>query len=125
MIGEPMYTVSKESNGTVHPNYKWSMPHCQSLHRGTNEELFEKHSFAVIKIIIMKTTNDFPKLTLFAVSKDKWDSEEDCGKLMKNTLCIIHTAVYVKMHWSTMNTEQIQACSLIAVIKLHLAVQNE
>ena len=32
------------------------------------------------------------KLTLFAVSKDEWDTKEDTGKSMKNALYILQYA---------------------------------
>ena len=37
------------------------------------------------------------KLTLFAVSKDEWDTKEDTGKSMKNTLYVLQ---YAKRHLS-------------------------
>ena len=53
----------------------------------------------------MKNTDNFryegklsratAKLTLFAVSKDKWDTKEDTGKSMKNALFILR---YAKRH---------------------------
>ena len=55
----------------------------------------------------MKNTDDFhfegkpsratAKLTLFAVSKDKWDTKEDTGNSMKNALYILR---YTKKHLS-------------------------
>ena len=55
----------------------------------------------------MKNTDDFSfegkpshattKLTLFAVSKDEWDTKEDTGNFMKNALYILR---YAKRHLS-------------------------
>ena len=55
----------------------------------------------------MKSTDDFhfegkpscatAKSTLFAVSKDEWDTKEDTGKSMKNALYILR---YAKRHLS-------------------------
>ena len=55
----------------------------------------------------MKNTNEFhyerkpsratAKLTLFAVSKDEWDTKEDTGKSMKNALYVLR---YAKRHLS-------------------------
>ena len=55
----------------------------------------------------MTNTNDFhyegkpsraiAKSTLFAVSKDEWDTKEDTGKSMKNAL---HVLRYAKRHLS-------------------------
>ena len=55
----------------------------------------------------MKSTDNFcydgkpsratAKLTLFAVSKDEWDTKEDSGKSMKNALYVLW---YAKMHLS-------------------------
>ena len=53
----------------------------------------------------MKNTDDFgierkpscatAKLTLFAVSKDEWDTKEDTGKSMKNAMYVLW---YAKRH---------------------------
>ena len=50
----------------------------------------------------MKNTDDFcyegkpscatAKLTVFAVSKDEWDTKEDTGKSMKNALYVLRHA---------------------------------
>ena len=55
----------------------------------------------------MKNTDNFcykekpscatTKLTLFAVSKDEWDTKEDTGKSMKNALYVLR---YAKRHLS-------------------------
>ena len=52
----------------------------------------------------MKKTDDFhfegkpsratAKSTLFAVSKDEWDTKEDTGKSMKNAHLIPNSAIY-------------------------------
>ena len=70
-----------------------------------NQELFE--STSDIKIATMTNTDDFhyegkpsraiTKSTLFAVSKDEWDTKEDTGKSMKNVLYILW---YAKRHLS-------------------------
>ena len=64
-------------------------------------------STSAIKIATMKNMDDFcyegkpshatAKLTLFAVSKDGWDTKEDTGKSMKNTLYVLW---YAKRHLS-------------------------
>ena len=56
----------------------------------------------------MKNTDDFrykgkpsrttTKSTLFAVSKDEWDTKEDAGKSMKNALYVLRQA---KRHLSS------------------------
>ena len=60
---------------------------------------------SAIKIASMKNTDDFryegkpscatTKSTLFAVSKDEWDTKEDTGKSMKNALYVLW---YAKRH---------------------------
>ena len=75
------------------------------LHSSTNQELFE--STSAIKISTTKNTDDFcfegkpscaiAKSTLFAVSKDEWDTKEDTGKSMKNALYVLW---YAKRHQS-------------------------
>ena len=62
-------------------------------------------STSAIKIATMKNTDDFyfegkpscacTKSTPFPVSKNEWDTEEDTGKSMKNTLYILQ---YAKRH---------------------------
>ena len=64
-------------------------------------------STSAIKIATMKNTDDFhyegkpshatTKSTLFAVSKDEWDTKEDTGKSMKNALYVLW---YAKRHLS-------------------------
>ena len=54
---------------------------------------------SAIEVATVKITDDFcyegkpshatTKLTLFAVSKDEWDTKEDTGKSMKNALCVL------------------------------------
>jgi len=43
------------------------------------------------------TTKVIPQLTLFALSKDEWDTKEDAGKSMKNAL---YALWYAKRHLS-------------------------
>ena len=43
------------------------------------------------------------KLTLFAVSKDEWDTKEDTGKFMKN---VLYTLQYANQAESTSNSEK-------------------
>ena len=62
-------------------------------------------STSAIKTVTMNNTDDFcyegkpsraiAKLTLFAVSKDEWDTKEDTGKSMKNALYVLR---YAKKH---------------------------
>ena len=64
-------------------------------------------SISTNKIATMKNMDDFcykgkpscatTKSTLFAVSKDEWDTKEDTGKSMKNALYILR---YDKRHLS-------------------------
>ena len=65
------------------------------------------------------------KSTLFAVSKDEWDTKEDTGKSMKNALYVLR---YAKRHlfWpkqlaeATSNSEKIKPVA-IAIIELRLS----
>ena len=75
---------------------------CNLLHSITNQ-LFKKHLYN--QVATMKNTDDFcykgklsctaSKSTLFAVSKDEWDTKEDTGKSMKNALYVLQ---YAKRH---------------------------
>ena len=66
-----------------------------------------KSTSTFITIATMKNTDNFryegkpscaiAKSTLFAVSKDEWDTKEDTGKSMKNALYILR---YAKRHLS-------------------------
>ena len=71
-------------------------------------------STSAIRMASMKNMDDFryegkpsraiAKLTLFAVSKDEWDTKEDTGKSMKNVLYVLR---YAKRHLSGQsNVEQ-------------------
>ena len=77
----------------------------------------------------MKITDDFryegkpsraiAKSTLFAVSKDDWDTKEDTGKSMKNALYVLR---YAKKHLSGRSDvgEKIKPVAL-AIIELRLS----
>ena len=68
-----------------------------------------------------KPSRAIAKLTLFAVSKDEWDTKEDNGKSMKNASCM-----YCGMPKgtcraeATSNSEKIKPIAL-AIIKLRLS----
>ena len=72
------------------------------LHGITNQELFEKHlcnqssHYENMEKFCYegKQSHATTKLTPFTVSKDKWDTEVDTGKSMKNTLYVLQ---YAKM----------------------------
>ena len=42
-----------------------------------------------------KPSRAIAKLTLFAVSKDEWDTKEDTGKSMKNALYVLRLHKHV------------------------------
>ena len=60
------------------------------------------------------------KSTLFAVSKDEWDTKEDTGKSMKNALYILRYAKRHQLAEATLNSEKIKPVTL-AVIELRLS----
>ena len=53
------------------------------------------------------------KSTLFAVSKDEWDTKEDTGKSMKNVVYILRCAKRHLLGRSDVEQLKNQACSLI------------
>ena len=74
---------------------------------------------SVIKIATMKNLGDFrfdgkpscatTKLTLFAVSKDEWDTkEEGIGKSIRNTLYVMRYAKGTSQAKATSNSENIK-----------------
>ena len=81
----------------------------------------------------MKSTDDFcyegksscatTKLTLFAVSKDEWDTKEDTGKSMKNALYVLQYAKSTCQAEAMLNSDKIKPITLV-VIKLHLSEGN-
>ena len=83
------------------------------LHSSTNQELLEE--CLCYQNSHYDNTDDFryegkpsraiTKLTLFAVSKDEWDTkEEDTGKSIKNALYVMQ---YAKRHlWGRSDVEQ-------------------
>ena len=70
----------------------------------------------------MKNTDDFhyegkpsratTKSTLFAVSKDEWDTKEDTGKSMKNALYVLR---YAKRHLLGQSCEKMKPVALAAI----------
>ena len=67
-----------------------------------NQELLDKHQTATMKSTVDIRYEGKPscatvKSTLFAVSKDEWDTKEDTGKSMKYALYILQ---YAKRHLS-------------------------
>ena len=80
-------------------------------------------STSAIKIATMTNTDDFryryegkpsraiAKLTLFAVSKDEWDTKEDTGKSMKNELYVLRYAKGTCRAKATSNSEKIKSVS--------------
>ena len=71
-----------------------------------NQELFDKHlcyqnshyeRYGRFPLCEGKPSRAIAKSTLFAVSKDEWDTKEDTGKSMKNALYVLG---YAKRHLS-------------------------
>ena len=109
MTGEPTHTASKERNGAVCPsyiNYHLKSEISLTLHCQLCSTHYKSRTSA-IKVASMKNTDDFhyerkPSCatsisTLFAVSKDEWDTKEVTGKSMKNAM---HVLWYAKRHLS-------------------------
>ena len=99
------------------------------LHSSMNQELFEKHlcnqnshyekygRFPLRREAIM-CYRQIDSMTLFAVSKDEWDTKEDTVKSMKNALYILQYAKGTCRAKSMSNSEKIYP---LAVIKLRLS----
>ena len=109
--------IPKQRNGAMHPSYInyclknevsitllcWLCSTCCTAVQIKNC----LKSTSAIKIATMKNMDNFcyggkpscatTKLTLFAVSKDEWDTKEDTGKSMKNALYVLR---YAKRHLS-------------------------
>ena len=104
-----------ERNGAAHPSYtnyrlksEVSITHhcqlCLTHYTAVRIKNCLK-SISPIKIATMKNMDDFhykgkpscasAKSTLFAVSKDEWDTKEDTGMSMKNALYVLR---YAKRH---------------------------
>ena len=112
MTGKPMHTESEERDGAVCPSYinyclksEVSITLCFELCSTHYTAVRIKNcskSTSATKVATMKNTDDFhykgkpshatTKSTLFAVSKDEWDTKEDTGKSMKNALYIVQYA---------------------------------
>ena len=65
------------------------------IHSSTNQHLSEK--YRQILSTQRKLSRATTKLTPFTVSKDEWNTKEDTGKSLKNTL---HVLWYAKRHLS-------------------------
>ena len=97
-----------------------------SLHSSTNEELFEKHlcdknnhyeKYGQFLITQRKPSHATTKLTPFTVSKDEWNTKEDTGKSLKNTLTVLRYAKGTSRAETTSNSENIKPVAL-AIIEL-------
>jgi len=119
----------KNTMGPCAPVIIWSWSiHCPSLsamfdsiHNNTNQELFEKHlcnhgshyeKYRRFFVMQRKPSCATTKLTLFTVSKYEWNTKEDTGMSLKNTL---HVLWYAKRHllgWSDIEQWKNQARSL-------------
>ena len=107
--------IPKERNGAARPSYinyhlknevsiMFRCRLCSTSYTAVRFKNCSK-STSAIKIATMKNTDDFhfegkpsratTKSTLFAVSKDEWDTKEDTGKSMKNALYVLR---YAKRH---------------------------
>ena len=106
--------IPMERNRATHRNYinyrlksEVSITPCCWLCSTRYTAVRIKKSTSTFKIPTMKNTDDFhyegkpscaiAKSTLFAVSKDEWDTKEDTGKSMKNALYVLR---YAKRHLS-------------------------
>ena len=112
--------IPKERNGTMRPSYinyhlksEASIMLCCLLCSICYTAVQIKNclkSTSAIKIATMKSKDDFhyegkpshatAKLTLFADSKDEWDTKEDTGKSTKNALYVLWCA---KRHLSSLS----------------------
>ena len=114
----PLQSTHTERNGAAHPsyiNYRLKSEisitlHCQlcstrytavriknclkSTSAIYQNSRYDKYGFFRYE---GKLSRAIAKSTLFAVSKDEWDTKEDTGKSMKNALYILH---YTKRHLS-------------------------
>ena len=116
MTGELTRTTSKERNGATRPSYQLSSKnevpitlHCQlcsTCYTAVQIKNSSK-STSTVKVATMKNMDDFcyegepscatAKLTLFAVSKDEWDTKEDNGKSMKNASYMLQAPLGLKL----------------------------
>ena len=95
--------ILKARNGSIHPshiNYRLKSEVSITLRCRLIENYLK--STSAIKVATMKSMDDFhyegkpsratTKSTLFAVSKDEWDTKEDTGKSLKNALYVLRYA---------------------------------
>ena len=67
-----------------------------------------------------KPSHAIAKSTLFAVSKDEWDTKEDTSKSMKNALYVLRMPKGTCRAKATLNSEKIKPVAL-AVIEIRLS----
>ena len=112
----PLQSMHTERNGATRPSYRLKSEVSITLRCRLCSTRYTAvwiksclKSTSAIKIATMTNTDDFrnqvcykgkpsrviTKSTLFAVSKDEWDTKEDTGKSMKNALYVLR---YAKMH---------------------------
>ena len=114
MTGEPMHTASEMAPCPSYINYhlksevslRFVVSYVQPITQQYKSRTVRK-ALLQSKTATMKNTDDFhykgkpshatAKSTLFAVSKDEWDTKKDTGKSMKNVSYILW---YAKRHLS-------------------------
>jgi len=98
-----------------------------SLHNNMNQDLAEKHlcnqgshyeNYGRFPLCMQrKPSRATTKSTLFAVSKDEWNTKAETGYCMKKALYVLH---YVKRPKAMSNSKNIKLLKL-AVIRLYLS----
>jgi len=73
LFGEPMHTESKGSNGPLNSNTNQDLVKRHHCNQGSYYEKYEHFHYA------RKPSCATTKSTLFAVSKDEWNTLEDTG----------------------------------------------
>ena len=127
-----------EKNGAACPSYYYHLKsevsitlHCQLRSTRYIAAKIKNclKSTSAIKLATMKTTDNFhyegkpsrsTTKSLFAISKNEWDTKVDTGKFMKNTLYVLRYAKRHLLGRSKSNSEKIKPVAL-AITELRLS----
>ena len=110
----PLQSMHTERNGAAHPNYInyrlksevfitlccllcstcYTALRIKDCHLCNQNSHYKKYRQFLLR---REPSRAITKSTLFAVSKDEWDTKEDTGKFMKNALDVLW---YAKRHQS-------------------------
>ena len=121
-----LYQLSSKSEVSITIHIDYVQPVTQQ---------YESITVQKAPIATMKNTDDFhykgkpscatAKSTLYAVSKDEWDTKEDTGKSMKNALYVLRYAKGTCRSEAKSNSDKIKPVALAIIELRHQPVSRK